>query len=63
MFPLAFTIPALVLVYLIITFLLNAFLSIGEVYWWERVAVAFWPVTLPVLLIVKLLFAIFWPEY
>lgn len=35
----------------------------GSDTWWERLAVVFWPVTLPVVIFLKVLFLIFWPEY
>jgi hypothetical protein len=54
---------ALGIVWIVGVFIGNNILAIGEWKWWERVAVLLWPVALPVVLILKVLFAIFWPEY
>lgn len=39
----------------------NAFLSYGEVIWWERVMVLAWPVAVPVLALYIFGKELFWP--
>ncbi len=59
MSPLGYIIGCSVILYLLITFLLNRAFSVGEVTWWQRVAVALWPVTGPLLLVAIVLHAVF----
>jgi hypothetical protein len=51
------------IVWLVGVFLGNRLLMFEATTWWEYLAVLVWPVILPVVIILKVLFLIFWPEY
>ena len=49
-----------VLVYLIGVFLGIQYVSFGDTQWYDRPIMWFWPVTLPVIFLCRLLYVIFW---